>query len=46
MSFKLANLTKDYKILIKAKEDSCEILNKIDSYPNLKNVLKETINID
>lgn len=46
MNFKLANLTKDYKMLIEAKNDSIEILNNINEYPLLKNILKETINMD
>lgn len=46
MTFKLANLTKDYKMLIDAKNDSLEILKDIDKYPILKDILKETINMD
>lgn len=46
MTFKLANLTKDYKILLDAKDDSMNILNNIKDYKNLKNILKEIINID
>ena len=46
MSFKLADLTKDYDLLLNAKNDSDEILNKIQEYPLLENVLKENINID
>ncbi|MBO5530407.1 MAG: ATP-dependent DNA helicase RecG [Bacilli bacterium] len=46
MNFKIANITKDYNILIQAKEDSNEILNEIDNYPLLKGVLKESINKD
>lgn len=46
MTFKLANLTKDYKMLIDAKNESMEILKDIDEYPVLKNILKETINMD
>ena len=46
MSFKLASITKDYKLLMKAKEDTEEILDKINDYPILKNILKENINMD
>lgn len=46
MTFKLANLTKDYKMLIDAKSDSLEILKDIDKYQTLKNILRETINMD
>lgn len=46
MSFKLANVQKDYELLIQAKNDSEEILDDIDNYPILKNILKESINMD
>ena len=46
MSFKLANITKDYDLLLKAKDDSNKILDDIDSYDVLKNILKENINMD
>ena len=46
MSFKIANLTKDYEIVLKAKDDTNEILDKINEYPTLKNILKENINMD
>ena len=46
MSFKLANITKDYDLLLKAKDDSNEILDNIDNYEILKNILRENINID
>lgn len=46
MSFKLANITKDYDLLLKAKDDSNKILDDIDSYEVLKNILKENINMD
>ena len=46
MSFKLASITKDYKLLMKAKEDTEEILDRINDYPILKNILKENINMD
>ena len=46
MSFKLANIQKDYELLIKAKADSEEVLDNIDKYDVLKNMLKESINMD
>ena len=46
MNFKIANLTKDYNILLEAKEDSNNILKEIDKYPLLKGILKESINKD
>ena len=46
MKFKIANLTKDFDILLKAKEDSGIILEEIDNYPLLKGILKESINKD
>lgn len=46
MTFKLANLTKDYKMLLKAKEDSEKILDSINEYEDLKEVLKKSINMD
>ena len=46
MSFKLANIQKDYELLIKAKADSEEVLDSIDKYEVLKNMLKESINMD
>ena len=46
MKFKIANLTKDFDILLKAKEDSGIILEEIDNYPLLKGILKNSINKD
>ena len=46
MSFKIANLTKDYELVLKAKEDTNEVLDEIDNYNTLKNILKENINMD
>ena len=46
MSFKLANITKDYELLLKAKDDSNKILDNINNYELLKNILKENINMD
>ena len=38
--------SKDYELLIKAKADSEEVLDSIDKYEVLKNMLKESINMD
>ena len=38
--------SKDYELLIKAKADSEEVLDNIDKYEVLKNMLKESINMD
>ena len=46
MSFKIANLTKDYDLVLKAKDDTNEVLDNINNYPNLKIILKENINMD
>lgn len=43
MNFKIANLTRDFDILLKAKEDSDDILKNIDSYPKLKKILEDSI---
>jgi hypothetical protein len=46
MNFKLANLTKDFDILLKTKEDSNIILSKINDYPLLKGILYDSIKKD
>ena len=46
MNFKIANLTKDYDLLLEAKEDSNSILKEIDKYPMLKQILRDSINQD
>jgi ATP-dependent DNA helicase RecG len=46
MNFKIANLTRDYDILLKAKEDSNTILKNIDNYPKLKDILKNSLSKD
>ena len=46
MNFKIANLTRDFDILLKAKEDSDNILKDIDKYPKLKKILEDSINKD
>ena len=43
MNFKIANLTRDFDILLKAKEDSDDILKNIDSYPKLKKILEDSV---
>ena len=43
MNFKIANLTKDFDLLLKTKEDSAIILDRIDEYPLLKGILKKSI---
>ena len=39
MSFKIANIKEDFNILMKAKEDTVEVLNNIDKYPLLTELL-------
>lgn len=48
LSFKIADIRKDYKILIKAKEDSLRFLNEknINEYPHLKDQIKKIIKVD
>ena len=46
MTFKLADLAKDYKMVLKAKEDSEKILDEINNYKDLKEILKKSINMD
>ena len=47
MSFNLADLRQDFDILIKAKEDSEELLKKNDSkYDYIKNVITNSNNLD
>lgn len=45
-TFKIANLNRDYKILVKCKEDAKDFLknNNIDDYPNVKSIF-ENLNI-
>lgn len=45
-TFKIANLNRDYKILVKCKEDAEEFLknNNIDDFPNVKSIF-ENLNI-
>ncbi|HOO68110.1 MAG TPA: ATP-dependent DNA helicase RecG [Bacilli bacterium] len=47
MLFKIADLKKDYKILLQAKEDSNDFLNKdINNYKDIKRELLKSINLD
>jgi ATP-dependent DNA helicase RecG len=48
MHFKIADITKDYKILLRTKEDSMKFLeNKLlDKYPNIKKEIYNSIKID
>jgi ATP-dependent DNA helicase RecG len=46
MNFKLADFKTDFNILMKAKEDSNDVLNKIDEYPCLLSLLNNSINLD
>ena len=39
MSFRIANIKEDFNILMKAKEDTVEVLNNIDKYPLLNELL-------
>ena len=46
--FKIADIKKDYKILVTAKEDSMEFLRdkKLDDYKYIKEELSKSINLD
>jgi len=47
MEFKIADLRKDYKILLQAKEDSLDFLNKdLNNYKYIKEELLESVNLD
>ena len=46
MNFKLADFKTDFNILMKAKEDSEQLLIKINQYPNLEKLLDNSINLD
>lgn len=48
MNFKIADLKKDFKILLKAKEDAISFLerNMLDKYPNIKEEIDSIINLD
>ena len=48
MNFILSDFKTDFNILLKAKEDSLELLetNKINEYSNLVNLLNQSINLD
>ena len=44
MSFKVANIKTDFSILLRAKEDSIDILKNINNYSEIRNVLSESVN--
>ncbi len=46
MSFKVANIKEDFNILMKAKEDTEDLINNIDNYPILKQILNDSSNLD
>ncbi len=47
MQFKLANLKRDFKMVVKAKEDSLEFMNKQDSkYQYIYDILKQLDSLD
>ncbi len=48
MSFKLADFRNDYNILLKAKEDTLDLIEskKIDEYPKLVKLLNDSSNLD
>lgn len=46
MSFKVANIKEDFNILMKAKEDTMEVVNNIDNYPVLSALLNDASNLD
>ena len=48
MNFKLANIKRDFKILLQANDDSINLLAKdnIKAYPLLEELLDESINLD
>ena len=46
MSFKLADFKNDYNILLRAKEDTEELIDRIDEYPILKKILNISNNLD
>ena len=46
MNFKIANFVRDNEILVRANEDSKEILKEIDNYEELKNLINKSISKD
>ena len=46
MSFKVANIKEDFNILMKAKEDTEELLKSIKDYPILEKLINDTSNLD
>jgi ATP-dependent DNA helicase RecG len=48
MQFKIADIRKDFKILMKAKEDSMKFLDNklLDNYTDIRNELGKSVNLD
>ncbi len=47
MNFKIADFKTDYNILLRAREDTLDILNNsLDNYPNLVKILNDSCNLD
>lgn len=46
MYFKVADFKTDYNILLKAKEDTEELIKRIDDYPVLTDLLNKSVNLD
>ena len=47
MIFELSDIKRDFNLLIKAKDDSYEFLEKyMDDYPFIKNVIYDSNNLD
>jgi ATP-dependent DNA helicase RecG len=48
MNFKIADLRKDFKILLQTKDDSMKFLedNLLNDYPHIKDELRKSINLD
>ena len=47
MNFKIADFKTDYNILLRAREDTLNILNNsLDNYPNLVKLLNDSCNLD
>ena len=47
MNFHLADFKTDFNILMKAKEDTEQLLDSdINSYPHLTNLLNKSVNLD
>ncbi|MDO4963010.1 MAG: ATP-dependent DNA helicase RecG [bacterium] len=46
MSFNVANLKEDFNILLKAKQDTEELLDNIDNYSELEEIINKCVNLD